>query len=200
MWRSGFTLIEMMAVVVLLGLLAGAVVWSLADEAHRRSRANVIARIAQADRTARIAARRLGRPCVLRFDLDRQRIVRLAGRRDHGGAAGHAMQLPAEHRIERVVVLGGPLSGGSATRKFTAIGTKTGTVEVAYSTAGRSASYALRLVSRGRDGGTEPAESAPDGGRWLLFAGLTGQMVRDHDDHDVDKLVERFTAGWPDAH
>ncbi len=198
MRRGGFTLIEVMAVVALLGLLAGAVVWSMTDEAKRWSREDAVGRIAHADRRARIAARRLGRPCVLRFDLDRQVVCRVVFDDDGTEMPGHVLDLPVGHRIDRVVFARAASSalvpGGPAAR-----GKESGVVDVACSTAGRSASYALRLVS---GSGTAP-RGAPAGrgdGRWLVFAGLTGQMVLDCEDDEVDNLFAVLETGRPDAH
>lgn len=199
MRRTGFTLIEVMAVVALLGLLAGAVVWSMTDEAKRWSRADAAGQIAHADRRARIAARRLGRPCALRFDLDRQVVYRVTLDVAGTEAPGHVLALPVGHRIDRIVFARAASStfgpGGPAAR-----GKDSGVVDVAYSTAGRSASYAVRLVSADRSGGRNAPAGSDDGGRWLVFAGLTGQMVLDHDDDEVDNLFAALATGRPDAH
>jgi prepilin-type N-terminal cleavage/methylation domain-containing protein len=178
MRRSAFTLLEVMAVVALLGLLAGAVAWSLAGAARRGARADAVGQIAHADRRARLAARRLGKPCVLRFDLKHQRVRRLdegqGGRREEA----HALRLSKGYRIDRIVI---PSRSGTKT-------VACGLLDVAYAPGGRSISYAVRLVR------VDSAEAV-----WLVLCGLTGQVVRHHDESEVYNLFAALAEGRPDA-
>ncbi len=183
-----FTLIELMAVVLLLGLLAGAVAWSLAENVEAAGRADAVGRVVQADCLARMAARRLGRPSVLRIDLEAQRLWRVTpapgGPAGPGAETSHPVDVPAGYRIDRVAV-----ADAAATRDA-------GIVEIAYSTGGRSASYALRLVRADRD---ETPAGADAPGPWLVVAGLTGHVSLNHDEADVDNLLALLAAGRPDA-
>ena len=177
MRRAAFTLIEIIAVVAVIGLLAGATALSLGDSAGRARRADAVSTIAHADRMARLAGERLGRPCVLHYDLDDQRIVReLPG----AGvmAASHPIALGRDVWIDRLV------TAGSVNRPPRTH--ESGDVAVAVSTAGRSETYAVRLAF-------------DDGQTWLVFAGLTGQMTVIEHDEQVDNLVRLLATGRSDA-
>jgi len=180
-----FTLIEVMAVVVILALLAGTVVWSLTGDVRRVGVAEAADTIAHVDRTARIAAQRFEGGCRLRIDLDQQRARRL--HTDAGGevAAAHSVSLPRGHRIEQLVLapdVGDAATGGAAARRVIS-----GAIDIAYSPQGASPTYALRLGS-------------PSGRQqWLVFAGLTGQMTVIDDERDVDNLFAMLAATRPDA-
>lgn len=174
--HSGFTLIEVLAVLVVLGLLAGATAWSLADTADRATAEEVFGRIAHADRLARIAAERTGQNCVLRYDLDAQQMRRVLTDADGTQEAGHVVGLPKGLAIDRIVVH--QLDRVTSHER--------GDVTVAYSARGRSISYAVRVAHDGTH-------------TWLIFAGLTGQMtVTDHE-REVDNLFALLAGGRPDA-
>lgn len=178
---AAFTLVEVMAVVVLLGLAAAATAWSMAGEARQRASADAIDRIAHADGMARSAARRLGTPFVLRVDLERQQIVR-ASRPE--GSATHAQHIGPALRIDRVMIA---QTSGVETAEARVI--ERGSVEIAYSTAGACATWAARLVN-----------DETDKARWLVCAGLTGQMsVIDHDEQ-IEQILAMLTGSRPDAH
>ncbi len=177
MARRGFTLVEVLAVVVLLGLLAGATAWSLAENARRSSLEHIVGRIAHVDRTTRIAAERFGEVQTLRFDLDRGRLQRVAPGNAGEARGSHVSSIPAPFRIAELLL---PQTGGRAER-FDA-----GAVEIACSSGGRSKSYAARVDS--------PEESV-----WLVFSGLTGQMILIEHESDVDDIFALLEAGRPDA-
>jgi prepilin-type N-terminal cleavage/methylation domain-containing protein len=183
--RRAFTLIEVLAVVALLGLLAGATAWSLAGAAQRATFDEVAGRIAHADRMARFAGQRIGRPTVLTIDLDKQWLIRRIAREDGSVETAPALGVPRDMRIERVVLAGEPRSGDMNTRR-PGRHIDRGQVEIAYSTHGRSVTYGLRLEGE-------------DDSRWLVFAGLTGQMTEIDDEDEVDNLFELLTSGRPDA-
>ena len=177
MSRRGFTFIEVLAVVVLLGLLAGATAWSLAESARRSSLENIVGRIAHVDRTTRIAAERFGEPRTLRFDLDRGRLQRVARGDDGEKHGSHATRIPAPFRIGEIVL---PRPGGRAERF------DVGVVELVCSPGGRSKTYAIRV-------------DAPEESVWLVFSGLTGQMILIEHESDVDDIFALLEAGRPDA-
>lgn len=175
MSRSGFTLIEVLAVIVVLGLLAGAVAWSLAGDATQAIGEDALGRLAHADSMARAEARRFGREYTLRFDLNEQALRRL----DEGDRqSAHSVKLPTGHRIEAVAFKAQGDSGSGTLRRVTF-----GAADVVYSPAGRSVSYAVRIRSG-------------DARRWLVVAGLTGQVTQTDDAKAVDNL---FDAGLPRA-
>jgi len=188
---SAFTFIEVLAVVVLLGLLAGATAWSLAGDARRADRRNVIEQLAHADAMARLAAERFGRPVTLRIDLDHQRITRIVTVDANTEETGHAVRLPDEVRLTAVRIAAGPdpLPGrrtGLRTGEFDA-----GVVNIPFSDAGRSATYAVRIEAR--DPETDRARAT-----WLTIAGLSGQTMEIHDPETVDNLFAALDAR-PDA-
>ena len=175
-----FTLIEVIAVVMLLGLLTGATAWVMTEDAQRSSTEAVIGQIAHLDRMARFTARRLGRPGVLQFDLDAQQVRRLhAGGGESGRQILHTLKLPGEHRIDQIVAS----MGFAATGRMESA--NAGAFDVPYSTDGRSSSYAVRLVSTGGD-------------RWMVFAGTTGQVTFIDDERKVNNLFAMLATGRPD--
>lgn len=193
MRRGAFTLIEVMVVVALLGLLTGATAWSLAEDARRGFRVNTAGQIIHADRMARLAAQRLGKACVLKFDLESQRIQRVVGDEGYGDGASPALLIPARCRIDRVLIPQAPGSLEGASGETVGVAADSGVLEVAYSTGGRSVSYALRLVF---EEGEIGHESEGDG--WLIFSGLTGQVTLSNED-EIGNVFTMLAAGWPDA-
>ncbi len=183
MRRCGFTLLEMMAVVVLLGLLAGAVGWSMAQDARRAARTDAVGQIGHADRLARLAAQRFGRPCVLRIDLREQTLRRIEYGPNAQPEAAHTVTLSKSQRIAEVLVGRSTARLGNASRPPAVT---SGAVDVAYSRDGRSASYAIRLAS----GGTQ---------QWLIVSGLTGQITIEEYGKDIHNLLRPGATRRPDA-
>ncbi len=192
--RRAFTLIEVMVAVVLLGLLAAAVAWSLAGDARDVARGGAFGQIAHADRMTRLAAQCRGRPCLLSFDLDAHRIQRwMVGERGRREAA-HPLAIPPEVRIDRVeIARAGPGSGRG--RGWPAV--SAGKAEIPFSARGRSVTYAVRLAPRRATGRGAPAERNDTG--WIVVSGLTGQATLIEHDRDIDKLFSLLTAGGLDA-
>ena len=199
MRRSAFTLVEVMAVVALLALAAGVTVWSLAQDAQHGSRVNVIGAIAHADRMARLAAQRLGEPCLLQFDLDHQRLWRIVGDEEGARSTTHALNLPRGYRIDQVVVARSSVSLGRGSPASEGEKLDSGMVGIPYSTGGRSASYAVRLVWEGGGNANDSQPDSEDGEEWLLFSGLTGQMMVDLEEDEIHNLFARLATGRSDA-
>ena len=197
MRRSGFTLIEMMAVVTLLGLLAAVTVWSLGDDVRRSSRGSLVAAINHADRLGRLASRRFGKQCVLRFDLDKQQISRLFPSGQGDTAAGHMLRLPTGYRIERVVTALPFAAVSDSGQAWGAV--DSGMADIVCSTAGRSVSYAVGLTFPGGATGQDAGDELAGGEIWLVFSGLTGEMTLVHDEDAVDNLFTLLATGRPDA-
>ncbi len=198
MRRNAFTLVEMMAVVALLGMLAGATVWWLARDARQASRRDVVGQITHADRMARMAAERLDAPCVLRFDLDGQRVVRVARGEAGDERPSHSLKLPSGYRIERMAMPQESFPDGGRRNASTAW-IDDGAVEIAYSAEGCSISYALRLSTR-RSSGSGAAGDAARDEEWIVFSGLTGQAVTVHDEDEVDRVFAALATGRTYAH
>lgn len=187
MRQHAFTLVEVMAVVTLLGLLAAATAWSLAGDARRGTRADVIGQIVHADRLARLAAQRSGLPCRLRIDMDAQCLWRVEEGNQAGEEASHGIKWSTDFRVARVILAPMAASAGQVAGD-TIARVDDGAVDIGYSTGGRSVTYAVQLVA------VDSGETS-----WLLFSGLTGQMTLiDHED-ELDKLLAILATGRPDA-
>jgi prepilin-type N-terminal cleavage/methylation domain-containing protein len=187
--RRAFTLIEVLAVVALMGLLAGATVWSLAEDVRRSSRAEIVGRIINADHAARLAGQRLGEPCSLLFDLRTQSVQRVMGSEDGSRQTTTVLKLPSGYRIDCIIL---PAAPGAS--RGPVVVQDPGEARIPFSTGGRSAAYAVRLASRNDADGKIRQE-------WLAFAGLTGQMTVGLDDDQVNNLFVAIENGTrPDAH
>lgn len=185
MTRRGFTLIELVAVIALIGLIVGATAWSMTGRVRGSTRANVVSRLAFADRMARLAAQRLGRPGSLRFDLAEQRVSRSMD--GDGRSELHSLPLPRGVRIERVMVAGREVSAD----------TRDAVVTIPMSSGGRSATYAVRILFADAD--PQAADGLGPRGGWIVFAGLTGQVTLVSDDSDVENLFAPPPTTRPDA-
>jgi hypothetical protein len=137
-----------------------------------------------ADRMARLASSRIGRRCILRFDLGRQEIARYDGPAARSKMnVGQGVQMPVRFRIDRVLRrAAGPEAARGALDARGA-----GVVDIEYSPSGRSESYALRL-------------QAGDDAFWIAFSGLTGQLTPLKDEQEVDNLFSLLATGRPDPH
>lgn len=190
MRRTGFTLIELIAVITLLALLSGATAWSLAGEARRGSRAEAVGRITHADRMARLAARRLGEPVVLRFEAGGRRVRREIGGPERDGGT-RELHLPSGFRVREVLVARAR-AGANPARSA-------GEAEVRVSTAGRSASYAVRLSIDPRSRSDRDDGGAGDyGAGWLVFSGLSGQVRWEERRDAIESLFTMLRSGRSD--
>jgi prepilin-type N-terminal cleavage/methylation domain-containing protein len=184
MRRGGFTLIEVIAVVVLLGVLAGSALWRMTEQVQRGSRAGATGQISYADRMARLASSRLGRRSILRFDLDQQQITRYDGPEARRKVnVGRGVTMPVRFGIDRIVRVAesSPSPAGRLDVR------KSGVVDIEFGPSGRSQSYALRLGT-----GEEFF--------WIVFSGLTGQLTTLDDEKEIDNLFALLATGRPDAY
>jgi len=197
--RDGFTLVEMLAVVAVLGLLAGAVAWSAAGNVRRGSRREALDRVIHADRMARLEARRLGKGCLLKFDLSTQRISAFGGVYTVRKHPSRVLNVGPTCRIERIWIAGRAQESDanvpqSPQTKWKRV--RSGSVNVEFSTAGRSVSYAAKVVFDGQAGEEGLGDEV-----WVVFSGLTGQATTiEDDDRKIEKLFATVVAGRPDAH
>ncbi len=169
-----FTLIEVMVVVALLGLLATATAWALADDAKDASLRNVRQVVMHADRMARFAGIRTNEQVTLRLDLSRQRLERFSVDAAGNRALMHAVPLRGA-RLDRVIV--------SENRNERII--DHGQIEIDYSSTGRSVTYAVRI--------TRP--DTENESHWVVIAGLTGQASLEDDDRKVTNLLTMLASG-----
>lgn len=148
--RRGFTLIEMLAVVAILGLIASVAVVSLARADRSRAMQSARWGLMNLDAQARIAARTQGCAAIIRTNDDGSRLAaNLAFA--HEGAWSASLALPHGTAIRFIggQETGGPFLGGLYIDR-----------------AGRSLDATIEIAGEGA-----PAE------RWLLH-GLTGQFTR----------------------
>lgn len=197
MRSTAFTLVELMAVVALMGLLATAVAWSMAQDTRRATLDGVIARVAQADALARIAARRGGIGQTLRFELDAGRIQRFTLDGGAAVAAGPRVNIPDGYRLDGVIV--GP--GVTAPGAPAPLPVEYGRVEVNFGSDGLAPTYALRLRFQPLEPSPrpEPSAFANNGTLWLVFAGLTGQVTLIDDTQQIDNLFAALAGAGTDA-
>jgi len=194
----GFTLVEVIAVVALLALLAGATALSLTGDADLAKHSDILDRLRHADRMARLAAQRTGRPQLLRINLDKQRIQRMQDTRGGQDTANHPYALPAGYRIAAVVMPDTPDAPGYARTNADVDEVDTSIAEIAFSTEGRSVSYAVRIVST-REAAPDEAPNHDRPREWLVVSGLTGQATLHDDQTQIDNLFDALTARRPDA-
>ncbi len=198
--RSAFTFIEVMAVVLLMGLLAAATAWSMAGQVRQGSRQGAVQQVVQAERLTRLAAQRAGQATVLRIDLNRGELRRMTHGRDGAEAGGHTVRLAMNRglRIEKVILPGESLwlEDEAGSRRINTV--RSGVVDVRYSTQGRSETFAVRLgwvVDQTNKDEAKGVNEFRGDGVWLIFAGLTGQVTLIHDEQEVQNLFEWLEAG-----
>jgi len=170
-FRRGFTLIEIMVAVIVMGLLCGAVVLTFAGPIRRARMTEAIEQVKYADASARDVARRFGREVELVFDLSASRIERC----EQGGPeATFAANVPPPMRIEAVRTREGETDYGQAS--------------VAISPVGLSPTYAVKIAG-------------PEGTRWILVTGLGGVTVVLANEAQVERIFAATdAAARHDAH
>ena len=173
---KGFTLIEVMVVVMILGLLAGAAAWMMTDQLAASSETHAVGQVCGADRLARLAARANGGATRLRIDLDRGVLVRLGRQADAPEVTrSNPVALPDGFTIQHVSVA---LPSG-VSESFN------GAVSIEYSADGTSCSYAIELAG-------------PDETFWLVVSGLTGQTLVEQEVRHVETLFALLATGRAD--
>jgi prepilin-type N-terminal cleavage/methylation domain-containing protein len=172
--RRGFTLLEILLVVALMALLAGAATFKLTQTLRSTTSDDVAGRIIELDDLARTRARNSRAATELTFQLN-------------GGKAFYA-EVNESHPRSR-------LSFGRCRpcAILTADGSRSaGTVSIACSPLGYSLSYAVEI--------SEPSGDRQKGRRrWICFAGLTGDSEVFDDEKRAWSFVRAATASGDDA-
>ena len=166
MERRGFSLIEVAVVILILGIMAGAVTLRLAGPLGRANLGTIMAEAASLDHLARTAAREQGRPVRLVIDLGEPALC-AAG--EDGADLGPAYRLPSGYRLARLYL-------GNQTFN-------SGQTAVQCSRLGHTATYGLEV-------------EAPSGQRrWLLVVGLTGQTVECENEAELRGILDATARG-----
>lgn len=162
-----FTLIELVAVILVIGLMASAVVWSLTARHENAQWSDVIDQIRHIDSTARMTARRQG-GMQLQFDTDQNLIRRLSS---------HQSDLKG---IAHVIPSGFTLLSAQSLQAFDPnIATYTSS-RIDFRGTGCTPDYVVRIART----------HMPDDERFILFAGLTGQMKVTLTSKEITAIVD----------
>lgn len=162
--RRAFTLVEMLAAVLLSALLAGSTAVGIAGLTADSRMRDVVSRLVHCDRLARQAAARFG-PLDLQIDPASGAVAQVTGS-DESRATHVMYRMPAGFEIRRLRIGGDEAFG---------------TVSVRMGAAGTSHSYAVEVVAGGK-------------ARWLVFAGLSGQAIEAEDEREADQLLQPLAA------
>lgn len=199
MAHKAFTLIEVMAVVVLLGLLAGAVAWSMAEDLSRDAKHAALQAIVGEDEMVRLAARSSGRPCVLRLDIDNQRISRATmGQADQREQA-HSIALRGDWRMSEVILLRPDTSAQAAVSPVRRQTMRSGAAEIRLSPVGLSPTYIVRLDRQSEATNRRASSPGHHARQWLVVAGMTGGSRVIHEQQEIDNLLATLTRNGTDA-
>jgi prepilin-type N-terminal cleavage/methylation domain-containing protein len=157
---AGFTLVEMSAVILLMGLLCGVATLTFRGPYQAACFEYSLQQIEQFDATLRQHARRFGRPAELTIDITQHRFTITA---DESRSEARQFQLRPDVKIAAVRTAG--------------LQSTYGTIAIGVSRNGSTPSYALHLVS------TQGAE------RWIVVLGLVGQVLHVDDEQEVQALL-----------
>jgi len=171
--RQAFTMLELVAVLLIMSVIAGAVTWSLQPAYGASQWRDAAEKLAYFDRLTRHAAVRSDHPMRMIIDLNEQRVTREVIADDDSQARDaftHQMiRLPRGVSIAQVWLGDERVAFGSA--------------EIHCSAKGQTPSYGLLI------------EDA-DGNRHVqVVAGVTGQIVAVQEEWQVDELFAQLSSG-----
>lgn len=155
-----FTLIELLAVIVLLGIISTAAALTFRSSLQSASSTEAVAQFKYLDSTSRQRAQRFNQPVELIFDTSNGTISRREGskRNDESFTAS----LPRGFSIDAINVAGNSIFNGEAS--------------ITCSPTGLTPSYAIHLIG-------------PNFDQWLLFAGLSGQVTLVKDEETIQDIL-----------
>jgi prepilin-type N-terminal cleavage/methylation domain-containing protein len=161
--RTGFSLIEMLVVITIVGLLAGMAMLKWSGTISKMQFGNDLAGIASFDRRARNLAIQRNESLRLIVDLDNNAFM--CQHRKIAQSVTTTFGLSNASQIENVATIDGQAVGGQ--------------IEVYLSESGTSASYAVLISNEKRK-------------RWLLFVGGTGQVFSGKSDEEIQAYFQQL--------
>ncbi|MCC6680517.1 MAG: prepilin-type N-terminal cleavage/methylation domain-containing protein [Phycisphaeraceae bacterium] len=172
---AGFTLVEVAACLVIVGLLVSMVTVSLSGVRQIHELNDVVNRLQTLDKQARVHARRFDRETRLVFDMDNQGVESRLGQESYATIQETTRwDVPAGFELTGVRIKGS--QQGWADHE----------VEVPFTTGGYSPTYSLHLSGQN---GEE---------RFLIFAGLSGHMWSSDSKEQVDAVFSLLEQ-WPSS-
>jgi prepilin-type N-terminal cleavage/methylation domain-containing protein len=163
-----FTLIELLAVIFLLGIISTAAAHTFRSSLQSASTTDAIEQIKYLDSTARHRAQRFNQPVEIIFDLTNSTLSRREASKRNDES--FTTSLPSGFSIDQINIAGHSTFNGEASLNC--------------SPTGLTPSYAIHLIG-------------PNFDQWLLFAGLSGQMTLIQDEATVQDILAptRRSAG-----
>jgi Tfp pilus assembly protein FimT len=161
---SGFTIVELMAVVFLMALLAGGAALTFVRPLRAARWNEAIMEVQSTDQNARTFARRFNRSVAIVIDPYENSIARR-----EGDVTTTTQPLPRGIRIDEVLAVD---RTDTSNRR----------VNIAISPMGASLTYAVHLRGPGQDED-----------QWLVFAGLSGQFTVTKDESLARSIIQSVT-------
>jgi len=152
---------ELSVVLTILAVITSAVAIRSYAVMRQVQMKELAAQLAEYERLTRFQARQQDRPLRIVVDLSENEIRRTD---DCGNDCGEILKVPHGCKLARLLVGREDLWGGRAS--------------VSCSRLGLTPTYALRL------------EQTAGGGQWLIFAGLSGELIKADDETQVQQILE----------
>ncbi len=167
---KGFTLFELIAVILLLAIFAAAVRGPVVDMMDRINTRNGIEQIKTIDRLLRLEAQRSGNVIQLHID-PLEGVIKRTDSSEELNIIGQVIQLNPTCRIEQIQIA----PGQEDFDELNAV--------INCSPQGATPSYALQIQT--------PARTT-----WLLFAGLTGQCYELESEDTLASVLDEISRPW----
>jgi prepilin-type N-terminal cleavage/methylation domain-containing protein len=165
--HAGFTLLEVIVVLVLAALLATSAVISLQSATHAATVTELLERIKNFDRITRSAARSSGRSMQIHFDLSKDQLRRTDVVTME--TVGSTLAWTSEVRVEQVVL---PQQSRG-----------TPAMELRCSERGMMPTYVVKVST------SAGAEA------WLLILGATGQTLESPNEREIREIFAQISNG-----